>query len=195
MSNYQIERWGVITGNNVMKYPLIYVKPDTAFLEFIKANDFAVLCEIEGTGMHYDCDPNSLQKIAGLVNRSSAVPNCRPNYFADTELYTVTLLAPWIGYPSMSNGRIRFFGMEKGMEEGMKSPKPKIAPLVNTSKKSSSISSPSPKNGGGSKKGSDNRGMYIGIGIGVLVVLVILGYIIYRHQQHLSNLEIGPYQK
>ena len=49
--------------------------------------------------------------------------------------------------------------------------------------------------GGGSKKGSDNRGMYIGIGIGVLVVLVILGYIIYRHQQYLADLEIGPYQK
>ena len=47
MTEYKIERWDVIQlGSSNRQYPMIYIKPDKEFLEFIKGNDTIVLAEI-----------------------------------------------------------------------------------------------------------------------------------------------------
>ena len=111
---YKIERWDVITTNNIDKIPMIYIKPDEKFLQFVRDNKFAVLCTIQGTGTKYDSCPS---KIPGLVSRSSEIPNCRANYYDKTGYYVITLLAPWFGYPSKDLGVVTFFGMEEKTKE------------------------------------------------------------------------------
>jgi hypothetical protein len=95
-------------GNNNAKVPMIYVKPDTTFLDFIRKNNYAVVCEIEGTGTIYDG-----KQIPGVVDKSSYVPNCRPNFFEKTGLYVVTLYSNWYGYPNVGmNGEVKFLGLK-----------------------------------------------------------------------------------
>ena len=106
MSDYQILMWDVILVNN-HRTPIIYIKPDLAFIEFIRKNDYRVVVVINGTGMVYDG-----QKIVGDVNLSSMVPNCRPNFFAETGLYVITLHSSWNGYPTETNlGNAKFFSL------------------------------------------------------------------------------------
>ena len=174
MSAYEIRRWDAVTSNNIVKQPLIYILPDEAFLSFVRANKFAVLCEISGTGMNYDHQPGSSVLIPGVVSRSSVVPNCRPNYYAATEYYVVRLLAPWIGYPNKSLGQVKFFGLEAGMPA-------QIPPKKDTKKKKKIA--PAVKNlvsDTVSEKGNNNTAAIVGIVLGVLALCALLvGLFIY----------------
>lgn len=107
MTEYKIERFDVVMfRNSITKVPLIYIKPDSEFLEFVKKNHNAVECEINNTGTIYDG-----KKIPGVVDKSSNVPSRRDNFFNDTGLYVVSLWADWYGYPEhSSNGKVKFFG-------------------------------------------------------------------------------------
>ena len=49
--------------------------------------------------------------MKGNVSKSCDVPNCRPNYYADTGTWTITLDFPWIGYPK-TPGTVQFFGFK-----------------------------------------------------------------------------------
>ena len=100
MTEYKIERWdGVMYGNNLTPQPMIYIKPDLSFLEFVKANDYKVKVIIKETGIKlYD---NFL--IEGIVQTSASTPSCIPNYFNETGYYVITLLNPWMGYPNKDN--------------------------------------------------------------------------------------------
>ena len=92
---YDIMRWDVVMfKNSTSQVPMIYIKPDETFLEFVKLNNYAVMVNIDGTGTVYD---NKL--IAGVVNESSNVPNCRPNFYDKTGYYVITLYGDWYGYP------------------------------------------------------------------------------------------------
>lgn len=170
MSAYKIRRWDAVTSDNIMKQPLIYIKPDDAFLSFVRANKFAVLCEISGTGMNYDHQPGSSVLIPGVVSRSSVVPNCRPNYYAATEYYVVRLLAPWIGYPNNSLGQVKFFGLEQGMPV-------QLPPKKDTNKEKKKMS-PAPKNlvnDAAPEKGkSNNTAAIVGIVLGALALCALL---------------------
>ena len=43
MSQYNIFRWdGILAKNGLNKQPIIYINPDTAFLEFAKNNDYVL---------------------------------------------------------------------------------------------------------------------------------------------------------
>ena len=110
MSEYDIKRWDVVMfGTSITKVPMIYIKPDISLLEFIKANNYAVLVKISGTGTQYDG-----KEITGVVDRSCNVPNCRPNFFEETGYYVVTLNANWIEYPHPSKlGQVMFSGLNK----------------------------------------------------------------------------------
>lgn len=100
MLKYKILRWDpVLFGNSNKQSPLITIKPDEKFLTFIRANNFEVLCEITVDGI--------TRHAEGVVNRSSVVPNCRPNYFAKTGYYVITLKKQWQGYPK-SLGTVAF---------------------------------------------------------------------------------------
>lgn len=107
MSSYQIERWDVIMSNN-NKVPMLYVKPDLTFLDFIKANNFSVVCEISNTNNNF----YDKKRFNGVVNRSSNIPNCRPNFFEQTNLYVITLDSKWNGYPK-DLGVVKFYGLKQ----------------------------------------------------------------------------------
>ena len=96
--SFEIKRWDVIIINN-RKIPIIYIEPTIAFLDFIKDNNYIISCKIFKTNTVYD-DKN----IIASVDRSSFIPNYRPNFFNKYNYYIVTLLtATWNGYPDPSN--------------------------------------------------------------------------------------------
>lgn len=116
MTSYQIQRWDAITQDNVIIKPIIYIKPDVPFLEFVKVNNYAVICEISGTGTIYDG-----RKIAGIVDKSCFIPNCRPNFCEKTGLYIITLAADWYGYPDASTpGTVKIYGLVKPNDQAVK---------------------------------------------------------------------------
>jgi hypothetical protein len=106
---YKILRWdAILTGNSITRVPIIYIKPDIEFIEYMKRNDFMIMCKIQGTCTIYD---NKL--IAGIVNKSCEVPNCRPNFYTETGSYIITLMATWNGYPECNKlGTVSFIGLE-----------------------------------------------------------------------------------
>ncbi len=111
MSNYKIHRWDVVmSGSSNVQAPMIYLEPDTAFMQFARENNFAVVCTISGTGTVYDG-----KQIPGVVSQSADVPSCRPNFYAKTGLYVVRLWANWYGYPHPDNlGVVEFSGLKGG---------------------------------------------------------------------------------
>jgi hypothetical protein len=116
--SYPIESWNPI-GNNIVIQAGISIKPDMEFLKVASNNNkWKVSCKISGTHSEYDgCT------YVGTVNSSGNYPNCRPNFFAQTGLYIITLCeydknsinrnklylsntAYWSGYPQISNGKV-----------------------------------------------------------------------------------------
>ena len=100
MSKYQILRFDSVLYTGTTNIPMIYIKPDIYFLEFIKANYYMVICEISGTGTEYDG-----RKIAGKVNRSEIDPS----------LYVISLNVNFIIYPEKL-GFVEFSGLEKPLK-------------------------------------------------------------------------------
>jgi len=116
MTTYEIKRWdSVIFGNHNNQSPMIYINPDMYLLEFFKTNQYSIFCEIIGSGSVYDG-----LLLPAVVNTSAYTPNCRPNYYADTNTYVVTLDIDWKGYP-LRNGSVIF--------SGYKNPKPEVKPI------------------------------------------------------------------
>ena len=107
MSEYKIHRWDVVmSGSSNQQAPMIYVKPDLTFLQFIRDNNYAVMCQVAGTGTIYDG-----KMIPGVVSASADVPSCRPNFFKETGLYVVKLWSNWYGYPRPDQlGGVKFLG-------------------------------------------------------------------------------------
>jgi hypothetical protein len=94
---YKIYRWdAVMTASNDRPAPMIYIKPDLKLLEFLRSNDFKILVKINNTGIIYDG-----KYIWGVVDKSSNMPNCRPNFDKETGFYVVTLDSFWYGYPKV----------------------------------------------------------------------------------------------
>ena len=115
MSEYKIQRWDIVmSGSSNVQAPMIYVKPDTAFLQFVRENNFAVVCNINGTGTMYDG-----KQIPGTVSESANVPSCRPNFFKKTGWYVIKLWSDWYGYPEHDKlGSTTFSGFKGGVNKG-----------------------------------------------------------------------------
>ena len=108
MSEYKIERWDVILVNN-HRLPVIYIKPDLEFVEFIRKNNYSIIAQINHTGMVYD-----MKKIDATVDQSLYNLNCRPNFFTDTGYYIITLNSSWNGYPAPNRlGTVVFYGLHQ----------------------------------------------------------------------------------
>jgi len=91
---YKIYRWdAVMRSKNSRPYPMIYIKPDLHFIEFIKNNNYRILVKISDTNTIYDG-----KTFWGTVDISSGTPNCRPNFFNQTGFYVITLDSFWYGY-------------------------------------------------------------------------------------------------
>ena len=132
-SSYPIKRWDVVMfGSSITKVPVIFVKPDDLFLAFAHKNDYAVLATISGTNTIYDG-----KTIPGIVDKSSKVPNCKPNFFKKYGLYVVSLHAGWHGYPSPDKlGSVTFSGLKSVTENDIKEvrdilPDIDVAPVEN----------------------------------------------------------------
>ena len=97
LNTYKIYRWdAVMTAANDRPTPMIYIKPDTKLLDFLRENNFRILVKIDNTGTIYDG-----KYIWGVVDKSSNMPSCRPNFDTETGFYVATLEAFWYGYPKV----------------------------------------------------------------------------------------------
>ena len=102
MSKYDIVRWDpVLTCNGLNMAPMIFISPDPAFLEFVKNNTCTVQVLIDDTDSLYDG-----KMIQGTVNKSSFMPN----FFAQTNLYVISLECAWNGYLT-NTGTAVFYGI------------------------------------------------------------------------------------
>ena len=102
---------------------MLYVEPDLNFLNFIKDNNYTIVLSISDTNNTYD-----LKEVVGVVNKSSNVPNCRPNFFDKTNLYVITLYTQWNGYPPLDSlGKINIIGMN---DNSNKNESTKLAQII-----------------------------------------------------------------
>jgi hypothetical protein len=108
MTEYKIERFDAILngGTSNTKLPIIYIKPDSEFLEFAKKNNYIVGCKIKNSRTIYDD-----KVLVGLLNTNFLK---RPNFFNKTGLCTLTLLVQWNGYPEYGlESTVTFFGVNE----------------------------------------------------------------------------------
>ena len=106
MSKYTILRWdAILAQNGLNKIPMMYIKPDISFLEFIKNNEYTVKVQVDDTRSIYDG-----KLIDGKVSKAAFLPN----FFSLTDLYVVTLGCEWFGYPDFL-GNVQFYGL-KGID-------------------------------------------------------------------------------
>jgi hypothetical protein len=97
--NFEIKRWdAVISGENSIPKPLIYIEPTLEFLDFVKRSNNFIKVRIANTGSDYDD-----KEYFAIVDKSAFLPSCRPNFYNKTGWYTLTLRSFWNGYPQ-SNG-------------------------------------------------------------------------------------------
>lgn len=160
MSNYEIKRWDGVLVND-QKVPMIYIKPDLTFVDFVRSNNYRIVCEINDTGTKYDG-----KKVYGNVSKSSTSPNCRPNFYNKTGLYVVTLISNWYGYPPDLNklGNARFFGINSSLDNKEKNAKPeKIAKPEKVSKKDSKA-----------KSGIETNKILVVIGVIISILFVLI---------------------
>ena len=94
MAQYKIERWDVILAND-KRTPIVYIKPDLAFIELINKYKGKIICKIQDTQTNYDNN-----EIGGLAYQSAFIPNCRPNFYEKNGYYVIILESCWLGYPS-----------------------------------------------------------------------------------------------
>lgn len=106
MPKYKIERWdGVIPKGQTFPQPMIYFKPDKAFIDYAKENKYTVMINISDTESPYDKDA-----FVGIIDSSGYYPEYRPNFYNDTGLFVITLQAEWAGYPP-KNGNMLIRGL------------------------------------------------------------------------------------
>lgn len=124
MPSYDIKEWqAILLPSSTFAYPMIYIKPDDAFAQYAKENDYSVLVKIQNTNSKYD-----LQPFIALVDTGATFPNYRPNFYNQTGYYILTLVgANWLGYPPQ-NGTVFVQGSEGPDKLAIASPPPFVAP-------------------------------------------------------------------
>ena len=115
---YKILRWDSIEQNNKI-VPMIYFKPCLKFMNIMKLNDNKILLKISGTEMY-----NGIYN--GVANKSSIVPNCRPNFFDATNLYVIILNASFYQYPNLD--KMGYFEISNFNNKPIQKPTPKPTP-------------------------------------------------------------------
>lgn len=124
MPSYEIKEWqAILLETSTFPYPMVYIKPDDAFAQYAKENNYSVLVKIQNTNSKYD-----LQSFIALVDTGATFPNYRPNFYNQTGYYVLTLVgANWLGYPPQ-NGSIFIQGNEGPDKLPVESPPPFVAP-------------------------------------------------------------------
>jgi len=162
----------MMSGNSNNILPLLYIVPDEQFLKLARDNKFSLTCEItdigDGKTYTHQC----------TVNKSAYVPNCRPNYFAKTGHYVITLQVPWVGYPTKL-GNIKFYGIKGG-----ESLPPKSTPKSTPKKKSKVVSTAPPPPP--PPTDDSNKMVIASLSIGgalILLLLILVGVEILRKKK------------
>jgi len=103
----------MISGNNIIPNPMIYIKADDTLLKFAKDNNNAVLVKIKSTNTIYDG-----KEIVGMFASSRDYPNCRPVFFNATKYYVISLLCDWHVYPKAPDflGHCEIYGLKGGVD-------------------------------------------------------------------------------
>lgn len=112
---YQILRWDSVEQNNKI-VPMIYFKPCLKFMNIMKLNNNKILLKISGTEMY-----NGIHN--GVANKSSIVPNCRPNFFDATNLYVIILNTDFYQYPNLD--KMGYFEISNFDNKPIQKPTPK----------------------------------------------------------------------
>lgn len=95
-SVFPICRWdSIIDGCSANPKPVIYFTPTFEVLKFMFENKWRIKIMISGSCSIYDD-----HIICGTVNQSDTAGGCRPVFFYETGLYTVSLDEYWNGYPA-----------------------------------------------------------------------------------------------
>ena len=108
---------------NNRPYPMIYIKPDLKFIEFVKNNNYRILITISDSNTLYDN-----KTIWGTVDTSSGTPNNRPNFFNQTGFYVITLDSFWYGYPQI--GQEGMVTIDNIIEQPEPQPEPTPVPSI-----------------------------------------------------------------
>lgn len=148
---FKINRWDVVmTGDSDLPKPLVYFHPNLDILDHARKNNYKFRVDISGTKI-YD------GTVWAIMDKSSVVPNCRPNFFEATNLYVLTLLATWNGYPpsdgsfTLNNQVVESVGAPVGSKQSTLQSHIPVVDKVN------------------------NKGLLIGIGalVAILIVLAV----------------------
>ena len=100
MNKYKIVKWDVILSSNGLNpVPIIFIKPDLAFIKFIR-NDNYVNVNITGSNSVYD----NCRQLGGFANKSSFKSDD-----LSTNLYVITLDCMWYGYPPITTPGVAEF--------------------------------------------------------------------------------------
>ena len=89
---YNILRWDSVEQNNKI-VPMIYFKPDLNIVNLMKLNNNKIQIQVCNTD-YYNNTYN------GVINQSSMIPNCRPNFYDASNLYVIILDTDFITYPN-----------------------------------------------------------------------------------------------
>lgn len=123
MPKYEIQSWNsVIPKGSTFPLPMIYIKPDSSFIDYAKKNNWQVLVKITDSDSPYEGN-----EFYATIDSSGYFPNFRPYFYNDKGYFTVTLLSQWRGYPKEKNGNAIIRGLEDVMVEASiptETPKP-----------------------------------------------------------------------
>lgn len=123
MPKYPIESWNsVIPKGNTFPFPMIYIKPDSNFIDYAKENSWQVLVTIENTESIYDN-----KQYYAVIDSSGYFPNYRPYFYNKEGFMTLTILSYWDGYPK-NNGNVIIQGLKGPDKLTIKPPAPYEAP-------------------------------------------------------------------
>ena len=89
---YNILRWDSVEQNNKI-VPMIYFRPDLNIVNLMKLNNNKIQIQVCNTD-YYNNTYN------GVINQSSMIPNCRPNFYDASNLYVIILDTDFITYPT-----------------------------------------------------------------------------------------------
>ena len=106
---YKIHRWDTVIFShkklNPIPTPIIYIKCEENLIKFANDNSNTLLVKLNVPDTIYDN-----KRVIGIFGKSSEIPNCRPIFFENTQLYVIVLQAPWYGYPDY-NGDVEVIGL------------------------------------------------------------------------------------
>lgn len=121
MPDFKIESWNpVIPANAIFPVPVLYIKCSESLLNYAKQNEYTVLVTVKNSNSIYDNKP-----MIAVLDSSSYFPNSRVNFYNKYGFHTLSLIANWIGYPSV-NGvvQIDYIDQNSISEPVYRAPKP-----------------------------------------------------------------------